>query len=158
MKKIFLASILISLLSLSCSVKHNKPVLDGFFELKLGMTEEELRGIVDVKLLKETKFEDILWDEEATKSKGLKIFHLDYYKIDDGYIIEEIQLSFFQNKLYSIETRNYNSKTEDLLTQKYDKPIQKEKRREEKRRYGRSKNGKQEVLTKDIVVLYISLI
>lgn len=104
---------------LSCSKKVNKPELNGLFELRLGMTIDDMMSVVDTTLLKKGEFDFSDWTGEALKEKELKRFYLDKYVIDDNYFIEKIELDFSENKLYDITTKVYNEKTEELLTQKY---------------------------------------
>lgn len=95
--------------------------MNGIFELKLGMSEEEMRELVDTTLLKDTisLFEDL--DYEKILERKIKTLYLEYYIVDGIYQIEDIRLSFFENKLFSIEIRAYNHRTEYLLDEKYGK-------------------------------------
>lgn len=116
--------ILISLSVVSCSnKKESKPELNGLFDLRLGMTINELKSVVDTTLLQEIEFDDSLWRGGALKEKQLRRFYLSKYVIDDAYSIEVIYLEFSENKLYEILTSEYNKKTEELLTQKYGSQI-----------------------------------
>ncbi len=106
----------------SCSNKNDKPVLDGFFELRLGMTISEMKDIVDIKLLKDTIDGDLPWDREMIAQRGIKDFYLKSYTIDESHIIENIDLSFRHDSLYRIGINKFSPFIEDLLTQKYGKP------------------------------------
>lgn len=124
-----LVAILVSLPILGYFYKHftreddkGKPELNGLFDLRLGMTVDELKSVVDTTLLQEFGFDDSLWRGGALKEKQLRRFYLSKYVIDDGYSIEAIYLEFSENKLYEILTTEYNKKTEELLTQKYGSP------------------------------------
>lgn len=107
------------LVTLSCSKKEKRPTIDGLFDLRLGMTVNELKGVVDTTLLQETEFSFRDWTGEALREKQLKRFHLSQYVLDENYAIEQVDLDFMEGKLYSIVVRGYNEKTEELLTQKY---------------------------------------
>lgn len=87
--------------------------VEGIFEIKLGMTEAELKQVVDTTYLKTEKkwrqYESIDW-------KG---FELDKYKVNQFHEIERIGLEFLDDSLYSIRIKTYNKKTERWLTEKY---------------------------------------
>lgn len=87
--------------------------IDGVFEIRLGMTESEIRQVVDTTYLKP----EYGWDAYA--DINWKGFELEKYKVDDYYEIEDIHLELFNDSLYYIRITKYNKKTEDLLTEKY---------------------------------------
>lgn len=94
--------------------KASSTSLNGIFSLKLGMTEKELRGVVDESKLSQLKTEEFnLTDIE------LKSFILDSYKVSDVYSLDKLQLDFLNDTLYAIIIREYNEQTESLLTEKY---------------------------------------
>lgn len=116
MKKIFSVCILIVVTCLSCSQKNNKPILDGLFDLRLEMTEKEMRGVVDVSLLKDTVDPFLELDFGKVITGKVKAFYLDRYTIG-SYTVKDITLSFFDDRLYCIIIKEYNPLIEELLTQ-----------------------------------------
>lgn len=82
------------------------------------MSEESLKKVVDVTLLKERENKI---GYEIVRNR-LKVFHLDYYISENNELIKDITLSFFDNKLYSIHISKYNSAVEKLLTKDLGKP------------------------------------
>lgn len=102
--------------------KENKPVLDGIFELRLGMTEKQLREIVDITLLEDTIDTDLPWSRSIIAKKGIKDLYLKKYEVKNNYNIENITFSFLNDTLYRIIINKHNLKTEELLTKKYGEP------------------------------------
>lgn len=52
----------------------------------------------------------------------VKVYFLAEYEVQTYYVLRNIHLSFFDNKLLALQISEYNKKTEDLLTQKYGMP------------------------------------
>lgn len=113
----------IVLLLLCSSSMYSQEVLDGIFKLRLGMSVEELKQVVDTTLLKKKKYRSPVDFERKLEADGrLQYFNLERYAPAYGYIIENMWLEFLDNKLYDITIFKYNERTESLLTQKYGKP------------------------------------
>ena len=117
MRKIFFI-IIILFANVSCSPNEdeatNIPTLDGLFELKLNMSESKVREVVDAKLLKKK--------ESSWENDHAIYFYLESYAPKNGFLIEDIELSFAYDKLYSIDIRKYNAQLEELLTLKCGEP------------------------------------
>lgn len=106
--------VLVLIFALMARFDTSEPIpIEGVFEIKLGMSEKELREIVDTTHLKP----GYKWREYENLDQ--KEFVLDSYIVNQSYTIENISLSFFNDSLYFIVIETYNAKTEDLLTEKY---------------------------------------
>lgn len=119
MKRILFAIALMLFIGVSCTDKKSRPVLDGFFELKLGMTEAQIRQLIDTTFLENS---DIVFDDEDEvwlESINAKSLYLDKYEVDTNFILKKIHLSFFQDTLYSIMTEDINPRFLELLKEKY---------------------------------------
>ncbi len=99
MKKILSLCISIIIISLSCSTKGDKPILNGLFELKLGMSEEDARKIVDTNLLSEKNDYFTSMDRNGVLEGKVKTLHLERYVVDSNFVIEDIAMSFFEDEL-----------------------------------------------------------
>lgn len=133
MKKILSLCISIIIISLSCSTKGDKPILNGLFELKLGMSEEDARKIVDTNLLSEKNDYFTSMDRNGVLEGKVKTLHLERYVVDSNFVIEDIAMSFFEDELYNIYIGQYNAKTENLLENKYGLKRKKNNREKEER-------------------------
>lgn len=123
MKTNVIITILIIILTYSCSPK-DEVKLDGIFELRLGMSEKEIRKKVDETLLKANMKKITYYSGEAILKERLKGFSLEAYIVNNTYKMEKIHLSFFDDQLYNIKIEEYNPKIEEFLTRKYGEPLE----------------------------------
>lgn len=113
----------------SISVYSQKKVLDGVFNIRLGMSEKQLRTVVDTSYLKKNE-EYTFWYKDCKPLEGRrKRLELESYIPEKGYGMKKIDLDFFDDKLYSIDIHKYNPQIEKLLNKKYGKP-KKERKKE----------------------------
>lgn len=91
----------------------------GFGELKLGMTLEGMEKAVDCELLKENNEPFFPFKQIDGR---LLTYKLSRYEINQEHTIEDIELVFFDERLYKITIGKYNSQSEFDLTSKYGKP------------------------------------
>lgn len=100
--------------------------IDKLFEFKLGMSIQQLRQIVDISLLEEVEVADYKNFDILTLGSNLggkvKVYFLAEYEVQPYYVLRNIHLGFFDNKLLALQISEYNKKTEDLLTEKYSMP------------------------------------
>lgn len=118
-KKILLSIILMLGLLLVVRECESTDTNEEFFGFRLGMSEKELKAMVNSSML----YYDPLssWHEEGISHRN-KIFELKTYAVSDDLILKDMLFIFFEDQLYWISVTNYDSKVEELLTQKYGKP------------------------------------
>ncbi len=116
MKKIFF----VIFLSLSNIVLYSQDFNDiqGFGNLKLGITVDEMREVVDTSLLKDLSY----YGTYETLDGRLSRYLLKRYEVSPNEYIEDLELKFIDNYLYQIDIYKYNSKIEFNLTQIYGQP------------------------------------
>lgn len=124
MRKIIL-TILLSLLTI-VGYSQTTHTIDKLFVFKLGMSIQQLGQIVDTSLLEEVEVADYRNLDILTLGSNLggkvKVYFLAEYEVQPYYVLRNIHLSFFDNKLLALQISEYNKKTEDLLTEKYSMP------------------------------------
>lgn len=107
---------------------QNKNVLNGIFELRLGMSYEELRAVVDTNLLSDKVIKKV--DGKTYKNRITEV-KLEKYMppqsvnnslLDYNNSMVRLEFEFLDNKLYDITIYECSLGIEDLLTQKYGKP------------------------------------
>lgn len=108
MRKTVIYCILVICILSSCTEKE----LDGIFDFKIGMTESQLREVVDTTLLER----DLSFIDTTHKRKDLKLTH---YVVNETVAINDILFIFHNDKLTDIYIEQYNPIIENLLTQKY---------------------------------------
>ncbi len=107
------------------------PKLNSIFELKLGMNEKGLRKVVDITALSDTVLstsEYIQGEDLLSEKDKVKTIYLAYYEVDLDYQLKDIVLFFYRDKLFEIRMKDLDSKTENLLDEKYGKDYGKMRR------------------------------
>lgn len=87
-------------------------ILNGIGKIKLGMSFEEIREIVQSELTPRKHY----WDVDEVRK-----FEVRKYKPIEGYYIENLEFSFYKNKLFMMESRG-KTNIDEALTIKYGKP------------------------------------
>lgn len=126
MKKKILSSITLlgGLLLIALWFNPSPEKLDSVFDIRLGMSEKEVREVVNTSLLWEYKHS--YSDENNDSIANLeRILSLDRYTSSDQLVLEDLTLTFFDDRLYSIKITSYNAEWESILTKKCGKPKQK---------------------------------
>lgn len=127
MKKIIT---LLFLLASICSYGQKKPILDGIFDLRLGMSKEELFAVIDTTEIRGRRFLDLEATDYANRVEEIVIHQ--YVSTISGqpqytYILHIISIKFLDDKAYDINLADWNNTLEEMLMKKYGKPKKKGK-------------------------------
>lgn len=127
MKKLI---ILLFLLFSICSYGQKKPILDGIFDLRLGMSKQELFAVIDTADIEKRTYEDLGGTDYANRVEEIKIQK--YAPIIDGekysiYKLNSISIKFLDNKAYFIYLWDDEDELEEVMIRKYGKPKKKGK-------------------------------
>ena len=98
------------------------PKLNSIFVFNLGMNEKDLRKVVDITALSDTILstsEYIQGEDLLSEKDKVKTIYLAYYEVDLDYQLKDIVLFFYRDKLFEIRMKDLDSKTKNLLKDKY---------------------------------------
>jgi hypothetical protein len=145
MKKV----LMVTMITLTSFIGFGQQKISGFGKLQLGMSVNdipELTNSIEVKnsndyIMKvyqntSNKVYEVFADTTdkyntmGSFDKRVRVFHLGNYNVTENINIKDVDLKFFNNKLYSIHVGDY--KIDELLTTKYGEP---KKDFEEKEKY-----------------------
>lgn len=87
-------------------------ILNGIGKIKLGMSFEEIREIVQTELTPRKHY----WNVDEVRK-----FEVRKYEPIEGYYIVNLEFSFYKNKLFMMESRG-KTNIDEALTIKYGKP------------------------------------
>jgi len=118
----FFGFLLSSLLLWAIDKRNAPPKLNSIFELKLGMSEKDLKKVVDVAALSDTLLLDFQYgqgEDLLSEKDRVKTLYLAYYEVDMNYQLKDVVLFFYRDKLFEMFILDASTRTGQLLGEKY---------------------------------------
>lgn len=111
---------------------QKKPILDGIFDLRLGMSKQELFAVIDTTEIRDCTYEDLDGTDYVNRVEKIRIQQ--YTPIIDGekhlgYDLNSISITFLNDKAFRIYLFDGNNVLEEMMIKKYGKPKKRGKRK-----------------------------